>query len=211
MTVAKRRGGKPLKRETGTLPELTTIVVFCEGKRSEPDYVAALRRLPEVRWNTSLQIEIVPQPGVPLTLVQRAVKRARDPEVNQCWCLFDVEWPQNHPHLAEAMRTAAQREGVHVAVSNPCFELWLILHHQDQTAGLTTAEAVAASEALDGRRGKRLDGSVYMEPMRRKQAIAYAKRLHAIHQSSGTRFPHDNPGSGMYLFLEAIGACPPED
>jgi hypothetical protein len=90
-----------------------------------------------------------------------------------------------------------------VAVSNPSFELWLILHHRDQNAYLTTDAAGDLSEKLGGQREKDIDFSVY-EPLRH-QAAARARRLVAKHAGDGTAFPQDNPSSGMYLFLEAIG------
>jgi hypothetical protein len=52
------------------------------------------------------------------------------------------------------------------SLSNPCFELWLILHHKGQTAFLNTAEAERKSRKLDGRAGKRIDAEVYL-PLRR--------------------------------------------
>lgn len=55
---------------------------------------------------------------MPLTLVKLAVERSRDDEVDECWCVFDVEWPKHHPHLHEALNLAAQH-GVRTAVSNP--------------------------------------------------------------------------------------------
>jgi hypothetical protein len=41
---------------------------------------------------------------------------------------------------------------------------------------------------------------------RRGQAIQRAKKLEAHHKLNGSAMPHDNPSSGMFRFLEAIGA-----
>jgi hypothetical protein len=66
--VAPRRTqGKSLKRKTGNRRERKTVVIFCEGEASEPDYINGLKRLPEVRANTAINIEIDPGRGVPLT------------------------------------------------------------------------------------------------------------------------------------------------
>ncbi|MDN5854008.1 MAG: RloB family protein, partial [Actinomycetia bacterium] len=83
--------------------------------------------MPEIRANTAISIEIDPEAGAPLTLVERAVERSRDDEIDECWCVYDVEWPRNHPNLAQAWRLA-DRHGIRLAVSNPCFEIWLALH-----------------------------------------------------------------------------------
>jgi hypothetical protein len=48
-------------------------------------------------------LELHPEQGVPLALVKMAADRLADPEVDECWCIFDVEWPKNHPHLFDAL------------------------------------------------------------------------------------------------------------
>jgi hypothetical protein len=44
------------------------------------------------------------------------------------WCVFDVD---EHPHIPDA-KQQARDNGIELAISNPCFELWLLLHFQDQ-------------------------------------------------------------------------------
>ncbi|WP_082771832.1 RloB family protein [Actinoplanes sp. TFC3] len=197
----RRRTGSPLKRATGKRPELRTFVVFCEGKKSEPDYVNGLKRLPHVAQNTALNIEIHPEQGAPITLVEMAVARKEDREVDECWCLFDVEWPQNHTRLAEAI-ALARTFHINVAVSNPCFEIWLILHFQDYGRFDNTDVVERTSRALDGRKGKGIEPQRYM-PLR-KEAARRAAQLENRHSRAGTRFPQDNPSSGMHRFLEAV-------
>lgn len=201
MSPARRRSGKSLRRGAGTRPQLRTVVVFCEGKNSEPDYVNGLKRLPHVLQNTALNIEIHPEQGTPFTLVKMAAKQIKDPEVDECWCLFDVEWPEHHPSLSEAV-DLAQRAGVRLAISNPCFELWLILHHKDHTQFVDTGSAESASRKLDVRKGKAIDAGRYM-PLR-QVAARRAELLEGRHAEDGTRFPQDNPGSGMFRFLRAV-------
>ena len=177
------------------------MVVFCEGEASEPDYVAGLKRLPEIRGRTMIAIEIDPAHGVPLTLVERAVKRSADPEVDECWCVFDVEWPRHHPNLRQAVELA-RHNNIGLAVSNPCFELWLILHLREQTGCLTTADAERNSRRLDGRAGKRIDPAHYLP--HRRTAVQRALALAERHAANGSAFPKDNPCSTMTDLLVAI-------
>jgi hypothetical protein len=154
-----------------------------------------------VASNTALDLQIHPEQGVPLTLVRRAQEYKRDPEVDECWCLFDVEWPKHHPNLQEAI-DLAHASDINLAISNPCFEIWLILHHQDQASFMNTAPAERLSRKLDNRPGKSIDAAVYM-PLR-KEAARRARLLDKRHDRDGTQFPHDNPSSGMYKFLQEI-------
>ena len=202
--TSRRTRAKDLRRATAHRPERKTIVVFCEGEASEPDYINALKRLPEVRDNTAINIEIDPGQGVPLTLVELAANRIAEDEVDECWCVFDVEWPRHHPHLRQAI-SLARKHGIRLAISNPCFELWLILHLDDHAAFIDTKQAESRSRQLDGRSGKRIDGSIYM-PLRHtaaKRAAAQVRR----HERDGTPFPGDNPSSTMYEFLAAVEPC----
>ncbi len=202
-----RRGGS-LRRQVGLRSPKRTFLVFCEGEKTEPAYLKALKREPAARDVASVDIRVDEgtSGAVPLTLVEAAAKaRARslgqDGEVDEVWCVFDVEWPRNHPNLKRAV-ALARESGVRVAVSNPCFELWLALHFDDQTAWLDTDAATRLCRTLDGTAGKGLDGEAYM--LRRADAARRARALDERHRRNGTEFPRDNPSSGMYRFLEAI-------
>lgn len=83
--------------------------------------------------------------GVPKTLVERAteMKKAGEREANtkkdeylrydEVWCVFDID---DHPKIADA-RQQARDNGIDLAISNPCFELWVLLHFQDQRAHIS--------------------------------------------------------------------------
>lgn len=199
--AARRTKAKDLRRKTATRPERKTVVVFCEGEASEPDYVNGLKRLPNIRGNTAINIEIATERGVPLTLVRLAIDRAADDEVDECWCVFDVEWPKNHPNLKAAI-ALARDHGIRVVVSNPCFELWLLLHFEDQTAFMDTDGAESRSRRLDRRPGKHIDAEKYL-PLRHV-AAGRAEKLARRHERNGTPFPEDNPSSSMFEFLAAV-------
>lgn len=198
---SRRRQTKPLRRVAGKRPELRTIVVFTEGKSSEPNYINGLKKLSHIAEDVAINLELYPEHGVPLTLVQLAAERKEDPEVDECWCLFDVEWPQHHPNLKEAV-SLARTNGIKLAISNPCFEVWLILHHQEFGRFSKTSEVESSSRALDNRAGKNIDASLYI-PLR-GVAARRAKILEERHERDGTKFPHDNPSSGMHLFLRSL-------
>ena len=132
-----RRPGKP--RETKRL-----FVLYCEGENTEPDYFYALERFVKSRL---LEIEYDSPAGVPFTIAEKAVERAKQmglrrgrssfEEGDQVWAVFDRD---EHPRFDEAV-TLCEQSGVNVARSDPCFEVWLILHHEDCHRPLTRHEA----------------------------------------------------------------------
>ena len=213
--MAKPTGRRPRKnrslgRRVGFRAPKRTFLVFCEGTRTEPDYIKALRQEPAVRdlASVDIRVDLNASGAVPLTLVNAAAEtRIRTSqeqgEVDEVWCLFDIEWPRNHPDLPEA-KARAEESDVRLAISNPCFELWLALHFEDHTAWLDNKAARNLLRDHDGSSGKGLHGAPYMP--RRADAAQRARALTAKHAGDGTEFPDDNPSSGMYLFLEAMSA-----
>lgn len=112
------------------------ILIVCEGARTEPDYINGLDRYFR---NAAIEVECVPAIGVPLTVVSYAARRKEQAEkyarkqsddflkFDTVWCVVDVD---EHPHLNEARQLARARE-IELAISNPCFELWLLLHFRE--------------------------------------------------------------------------------
>jgi hypothetical protein len=87
-------------------------------------------------------------------------------------------------------------------VSNPCFELWLILHFQDHGSWLDNNQARRLRRQLDSSGDKGLDAANYM-PLT-ADAARRAAELDRRHLQDGTVFPHDNPSSGMHRLLAAV-------
>ena len=205
------RTGRSLSRSSGFRAPRKTVMVLCEGKRTEPEYIYALSRENDVKEVAAVRI-IIDRSSfgcAPMTLVRRAVelrKRSEDEhdEIDEIWCVFDVEWSglgQHHPNLHEAIQTA-EASGVHCAISNPSFELWLILHFRNHTGFLANADARRMRAEYDGSAGKEVDGAIYMP--RRSVAARQAKLLDERHALDGTRFPQNNPSSGMHLLLTSV-------
>lgn len=208
MARRSARSPKPLRRRVGVLIPRKTLLVFCEGARTEPDYLAALRREPAVRdvAAVDIQIEMATTGSAPLTLVRAAVaakvKAVREQaEIDEVWCLFDVEWPQNHPNLKAAIALAAENE-INLAVSNPCFELWLALHFERHGSWLDNDQARRLRRKHDGKADKSLEGAVYMP--RRHAAAKRSADLEERHRRDGTAFPDDNPSTGMHRLIASV-------
>ncbi|HTI22314.1 MAG TPA: RloB family protein [Kutzneria sp.] len=99
----------------------TQILVLCGGTRTEPDYFEGLKRS---RRNPAVQVKVLGKGIDPAQLVAHAhrVGGAYD----EVWCVVDTD----EFDIARAMTLADQLD-VRLAVSNPCFEVWLLLHFDD--------------------------------------------------------------------------------
>lgn len=96
-------------------------------------------------------------------------------------------------------RTVAKRVPKHTF---PCFELWLLLHFQDQTAWLDTNTAQGLLMMHDRTKGKSVNGASYMP--RRAAASQRARALEKRHRGNRTQFPDDNPSSDIHRFLASV-------
>lgn len=146
--MSKRGRGRSqeLRRRAPQREPRRRILIICEGGVTEAGYFRALRV--EFR-NPLIEVEIDDEGGVPKTLVERAAKRKKTADrearsrrdeflrFDEVWCVFDID---EHPHLPDA-RQQARAHGIDLAVSNPCFELWALLHFQDQTSHLERRDA----------------------------------------------------------------------
>lgn len=127
----RRPGRRPPFRDPKPI-----ILIVCEGARTEPEYFEGFAR---ACHNPRVRIKISSEHGVPKTLViaakdyqQKAEDEAhREGDENliydSVWCVFDVD---DHPNVSDAMQMAHDNR-IRLAISNPCFELWLVLHFRD--------------------------------------------------------------------------------
>ena len=147
--------------------------------------------------------------GGPLQLVDRAVeakrREAREEQRSQgkphdeVWCVFDRD---EHPTFALALEKASAN-GVGVAVSNPCIELWFILHFADQTAYLERQEAQRRSRELLGCH-KTLTPSALAElGSSYEDARQRARGLDTKHEGDGSP-AHSNPSSTLWKLIDRI-------
>ena len=200
----RRRGERPLRRRAPQRDELARFVIFCEGKLTEPLYLKAFASMHEVRSVATLDIRGMGCDPRKLVEEARDAKRQERPQSTgstKYWCVFDVEAPMKHARLSEAVQMARDND-ISVAISNPCFELWLVLHYTDHQRWINNDDCCSLRRQHDNSQGKSLDGAVYM-PLRH-QAIKRAKRLATLHASATREHPKDNPSSSLYHLLEAI-------
>ena len=199
------RQPRDLRRRPASREPRRRILVICEGAVTEPKYFRALKRL---FHNPALEIEIDDQHGTPKTLVAHAARRkketAREAQrqrdaflaYDEVWCVFDVD---EHPLLPEA-RQQARDNGISLAISNPCFELWALLHFRDQTAAETRQKVRSLLKGHIPRYDKELPAPTLMPLL--EEAMQRARHLDHLADLAGA--PGKNPSTGVYLLIERI-------
>jgi hypothetical protein len=205
MVSRRRQDERPLRRRGPTREPKQRILIVCEGEETERGYFKSFQH--EVR-NPRVHVEVAGETGKPLEAVEIAVRlkkkaegeaRAQHDENlrwDEVWGVVDVD---EHAHFDKA-RELAQKNDILLAISNPCFELWALLHFQEQRAHLEWKKApVALRRHLPGYE-KRLDfpklHTGYGDAVRRARVLdEEAQRQEA---------PGRNPTTGVYRLTESI-------
>jgi len=152
-----------------------------------------------------LQIE---SGGTPKTLVERAAglkkeangkaRKLKDDnqKYQEVWCVFDVD---EHPLIPEA-KDQAMANGIELAISNPCFELWALLHFQDQRAHIERRSVQRLCRQLMPGYEKKLDYAIlsrkYSDALKRAEDL---ERWHGSRDTAGA-----NPSTTVHKLVERI-------
>ena len=192
-----------MQRKTRTKDQRARFVILCEGAITEPQYLNAFARLPEVRAVATLDIRGMGYD--PRRLVEESKRlqnqKNQRTEGTQYWCVFDVEAPTPHYRLREAVQMARDNR-IRLAISNPCFELWLLLHYADQRKWVDNEECRGLLRTHVTSQRKGIDGNAYMPLF--PQALTRAMVLERLHERADRELPNNNPSSGMNHLLKAI-------
>ena len=200
------RDSRSLGRRRPTRAVRQRFLLLCEGAVTEAGYFEDLRA--ELR-TALVDIEIAGEHGVPRSLVaaasarlkaaRRVAHRQEDDSLayDQVWCVFDID---EHPDVAAAL-DQARAHGIELAISNPSFELWALLHFRDHRAHLGRQQArsllkshlPAYDKALPAERLRPL----YREARRR------ARWLAENHERCGGEVT-GNPSSSVWRLVDAL-------
>lgn len=191
------RGGRALR-------EPRVIRVHTEGRVTEPDYLSHWERLNDgvrIDWGASgmVPMSLVRHAREDAGLSRRASKRHSSPDYDEIWCVFDVD---AHPNVKQAI-SEAQQSGIQVAVSNPCFELWLVLHCQDQAASIQSSDIQRDAKKLNLIRGKAIPASAWKTLTDNyDDAKRRARDLDQMHR--GVSPPRSNPSTDVWRLVDRL-------
>ena len=136
----KRGGGfsreTNLRRGTPTREERRSVLIVTNGSRTEVDYFKALRNEP---WITADKVTPKFEAGAPVAVVARAAEIRADSAYDEAWVVCDVD----EFDVTSAITESEGRDYVELTLSQPCFEVWLILHLGLRCPGFNNAAQAA--------------------------------------------------------------------
>jgi hypothetical protein len=184
------RKPRPLNRDKQAFRDDRLFIIACDDTYAPKQYFDFFR-IPRI------QVHVVPTTdgtSNAQAVLDRLLQYAHQ-EHDERWLLLDTDHCIQGPHIKPfraALQTARQNR-VNVALSKPCFELWLLLHHVSETAVAELADCSAVdarlSDVLGGYNKTRLVAEHY--PLTSVfEACARARRLKE--SAGGGEIPNSN-------------------
>ncbi len=153
-------------------------------------------------------------PGTVVKRLEAFADKYQIAEDDQLWALLDTDhWVDvsHRKNLVEAIQNARRRTW-HVAMSNPCFDFWLLLHHEDVAPGTrfgVCRDVGARIRAVLGEFNKSNLKAEHYPIEKVKLAIARARGLEPEENFAGAAADHwpENAGTRVFLLMEALAAA----
>ncbi|WP_159037247.1 RloB family protein [Streptomyces specialis] len=171
------------------------LLIVCGGVKTEKDYFHGMRdhfRSPNVT------IKVDTDARSPLHVVRKAASSFRNnsDDFDECWAVFDVDDFDVSTAVAEA-----KRGNVNLAISNPCFEYWLLLHFCEHPGSITTRNAlINVRKHLPNYDKTRLRFSDYADGV--EEAVVRAE----IRDRGNSSEPGVNPSTRVWRIVEQVTA-----
>lgn len=134
-TNSRRFGTRP----AGIRPTLPVVTVVCDDQRTAVAYFQCLKQ--RIKQKLTLNVVRKPHPAASTDeVVDRAVNELRSLQEVQShdeedqtivWALIDTEADAATQDAAQRAKEKAEKVSVRVALSNPCYEIWTLLHLVD--------------------------------------------------------------------------------
>src|SRR5690349_5956269 len=129
----KFRSAKELARSKPTKSPYETIFIVCEDSKSAPAYFNEMRK--QLRLNTA-NVRVVPGRGAaPISVVDHGIDLAKSTAGIDCIaCVFDRDAHESFNRAKNKLAEQKPKRGNKsnprflAITSNPCFELWILLH-----------------------------------------------------------------------------------
>ncbi|MDZ7642065.1 MAG: RloB family protein [Desulfurivibrio sp.] len=196
LTSRKKR---PLDRESKPKPfrDARLIVIATEGRKTEKQYFSLF-------GNKKCQVHIIPSQddrSAPKYVIERLREFKKEHQLDkddELWLMIDVDrWKETQLGMV-----ASQAKGskFNLAVSNPCFEVWLYLHYSDLNPQPIKAKELKKKlkSLIGGYNSNKLDPQKFVN--RIDQAIARAKSLD---DNPDERWP-SRTGTHVYKVMEKV-------
>lgn len=127
--------------------------IFCEGAKTERNYFNGYldKFHPTNRRLKVIKVEKTKK-NTPVQLVEEALDRKKEkdiPDIDVFWVVYDREATTKYPNkLHQQAFDKASSQSINIALTNVCFEVWILLHFIDVTASYTSCANLLRNSPL---------------------------------------------------------------
>jgi hypothetical protein len=203
-----QRKPRPLIRDIESFRDDRLFIIACDDTYAPKQYFDFFR-MPRI------QVKVVETPKEETTshaiyVLSRLLEYKEKHEVDEddeLWMLLDTDHCIKKGHKRKFIRAIkdAKEQGIKVALSRPCFEVWLLLHHVDESIVTSLQNAakteIALNNALNGEYDKTNLKAGHYPLSDVRDACMRAERLDKTVESRD--IPNANT-SRVYLLWKAI-------
>lgn len=206
------RGSRAGRRATGSgrgapVEKRYQILIFSEGVKTEEIYFNHWIR----EYRDRAIAHFAPHTHTdPPSIVRAAAdrkrrdsreeKRGKGKAYDEYWCVIDED---EHPDIPMALNMANDN-GIRVALSAPCLELWFLIHYEKECRWLHRQEAQSRAYKLLACAKNTFDKTtVSLLAQKYDHARDHAQHLQKMHQGNGTPQPW-NPGTDVWRLIETM-------
>jgi hypothetical protein len=185
------------KRKGNFRKQNKAILIIAE--KTEKIYFENFKKL-----KRGVNVEIRKDSGSdPITLIKFSNRIKEEYDVDRVYCVYDVD-STDEGALIEAQNLASEF-GISTCISNPCFEIWFLLHFQYSTASLDSYSDVKR-ELLKYLADYDKNKNVYDKlQLLQAKAIRHAKQLEEHHkQECITSIRRCNPSTQIYVIVDYL-------
>lgn len=150
----KFRKAKELARHKARKSPYETIQIICEGQ-TEFLYFNSLVKF--FRLNTANVIVLTGKGSAPISIVDHGIEIARNtPNIDRIACVFDYDNHESYERAISKLKNHKPKRcnkstpTYKIITSNPCFEIWLLLHFLYTTKAYHSTGNKSAAEKLMG-------------------------------------------------------------
>ena len=173
------------------------FLIVCEGKKTEPNYFNGFRVNKKI-----VEVEAYGLGKDPTKIVEEAINR-KDGDFDQIWCVFDRDSDSVTIQDFNNALKMIEDNNMNVAYSNPCFELWYLLHFAYRDTQISCKDCQKKlGEYLKYEYQKNSDTMYEKLESLQPQAIRNAQRLLAEYNPPNPA--NDNPSTTVHLLVEEL-------
>lgn len=200
----RARESEGLRRKRGDRLEYEKILILCEGRETEPNYLNAFCKDHNLG---SVTVAHCSSRTDPVAIVKEALERYEKDDYNRMYCVFDKEHGNHQKALDLVAKKYKENIPIYTIVSMPCFEFWFLCHFIKTTSPFGNKSNKSRGDQIKSVLEEYIPGyrdahkGIYKATKHLlDKAIDIAKDVNKQQAEAGT----DNPSTNVHELIEYL-------